>query len=212
MAKCPNCEAPIAWDAGQCSGCKAIFTEESEWKPIGESHEEKERLRQRYRGVHPSLPARDASNPYAPPQANVADAGTELGRTFWVWAITIFYGIGTLWSLLSVFLITTHAIPVDEVSRAYWDKLTLFDHAMTVVNSIVSLCGIGLLFFLRARAVAFLIAGLAISTLGTLYQFVAKDLASALAGPGLVGMAIGFVLWLVIIWYANRLRKGGRLR
>jgi hypothetical protein len=214
MAKCPNCEVQIAWDVSECGACLAVFGGTSEWTPIGESREEKEKLAQHYPGAYASV-ARDAANPYAPPQASVEDAlaAPDQGRPFWVWAITIFYGLGTLWSLLSVFLIATNAITVDEASRAYWDKQSALDHAITVVNSIVSLCSLALLFFMRARAIGFMYAALVISVLTTLYQLAAKDLAAALAGSGgLVGLLIGFVLWIVVIWYANGLRRAGRLR
>jgi hypothetical protein len=212
MAKCPNCEAQLAWDALECQGCRAVFSPGSAWAPVGESREEKQKLRERYPAANADATPRDPSNLYAPPQAAVEDADPDQGRPFWVWAITIFYGLGLLWSLLSTVLIATNAIPVDGPSRTYWDNLTPFDHALSVANALISLCGIVLLFLMRARAVALMLAGLVISVLGTLYHFAAKEFAATLGGSGIAGLLFGFVLWIVVIWYAHRLRTAGRLR
>lgn len=45
MAKCPNCEAIVSWDASICGKCKADFGPESAWRPIPETSEEQKRLK-----------------------------------------------------------------------------------------------------------------------------------------------------------------------
>lgn len=214
MARCPNCGGQISWDAADCTACSAVFGANSAWAPIGESHEEREKLAQRFAGVPSPVPSRDPSNPYAPPQSAVAPAlsPAEEGRTAWVWVITILYGVSTLWSLVSLYLIATNRIPMDDATRAYWQHQSIFDYTISVLNSALSLIALAFFFFMRVRAIAYMLAALVVSVIGTVYQLAAKNIAAVLAGPGLIGLAIGFLLWLAVIWYANRLRKAGRLR
>src|SRR3954452_14879421 len=75
MAKCPNCEVSIAWDAAKCDPCGAVFGDGASWHPKPESRDEREQLKGRY----PSAAIAEgvsaaAGNPYAPPESAVTDA------------------------------------------------------------------------------------------------------------------------------------------
>jgi hypothetical protein len=209
MAKCPTCDAVIEWDARACRICATMFGDGSHWRPIGESRDEKQKLRERHGA--PEVPR--SSNPYAAPEAALDDGADGAdGRPGWVWAITIFFGLGTAWNMVSTVLIVTATMPLDEGGRAYWNSLTIFDHVLTLVNSGVSLAGIVLLFLMRARATTFLMASLVISALSTVYHLFAKNFVAMAGTVGLVSVVVGFLIWTAVVWYAYRLRDAGRLR
>jgi len=60
MAKCPNCDAQLPWDAPSCGKCGAVFSEKtSAWHPIAEGAEESAMLADLYRGRQPAEPSPD---------------------------------------------------------------------------------------------------------------------------------------------------------
>jgi hypothetical protein len=209
MAKCPTCDTEIAWDAPECRICLTVFGDSSQWKPIGESREEKQSLRQRYGGATPG-----PSNPYAPPDASVDDVAIlrSGGRPVWVWLITIVFGIGTAWSIVWMLLVLTNAIPMYAEGGFTWNRLSVGDVVIPLINSSLSLCGLILLFQMRARATAFLTASLVMSVAGAAYSFATKNMVAALGTPGIATMAISYVVWGGVVWYAYHLRSAGRLR
>jgi hypothetical protein len=154
-------------------------------------------------------------DPYTAPQSRVADATVgvaDRARPAWVWAIAIFFGLSTVWTLLSFALIGSGAIPLNAEAKAYYAGLSALDYALAIAGASLNLCGIVLLFLLRAKAPAFLLAALTIGVVNTLYQVATKNLLSAAGGSGSVGMLIGLLLWGVICAYAYRLRRRGVLR
>jgi energy-converting hydrogenase Eha subunit A len=70
MAKCPNCDATIAWDAANCPKCSAKFGKGAAWRPEAESPDEARLLNQGH--VPPE--------PYAP--SGLALANLSLGTAF----------------------------------------------------------------------------------------------------------------------------------
>ena len=210
MAKCPTCDAEIVWDAAECRNCLTVFRDDLQLRPIGQSREEKQKLRERYGGVHPQ----SAGNPYAPPDAPVDDndAQAPQGRPGWVWAITIFFGLGAVWGLIWWLMALANVAPADEATRAYLQTLTVFDYVLPIANTTISLCGLILLFLMRARAPVFLLASLALNVFGVLYSFAVKNIFATFGILGAINMVVGPVIWVLVVWYAYRLRKTGRLR
>jgi hypothetical protein len=67
MAKYPNCDAKIAWDAPRCSACSASFEGESSWRPAPESPDEEQNLSRKY-----------------PPQKPPEPLSSRAGNAFWL--------------------------------------------------------------------------------------------------------------------------------
>jgi hypothetical protein len=154
-------------------------------------------------------------DPYTAPQSSVADVATEPSkprRPVLVWVITIVFGVSAAWTLLSLVLIPTGALPMAPPARAYYDRLSIADYALTIGVTVLNLWGTVLLFLLRRKAVRILAAAVALALLINLYQLVVKRLAPALGAAGAIGMAVGFLLWCAILLYAFRLKAAGVLR
>jgi len=211
MAKCPTCDAQVAWDSAECQICLTVFAGESQRKPIGDSRDEKQKLRERYGEVLPQGP----SNPYAPPDASVDEGSGPIqqGRPALVWVITIVFGFGVIWTLGWLLLVLTNIIPTyDEQGQAAWNRLSLATVIVPLINSSLSLCGLVLLFLMRTKATVFLTASFVLSVAGTAYSFATQNMAAAMGTGGLTTMAISYVLWAGVLWYAYQLRNDGRLR
>jgi hypothetical protein len=162
-----------------------------------------------------------SQDPYAPPKSTVADVGFpqqgKRSRPVLVWLITFFFGLSTVWTLLSLLLVATNAIPTSAIplppaTREYFDRLTVLDHGFSVGLSALNLYGLALLFLMRANAIRVFLAALAASPLMTGYHLVVKGLASAVDGPAGVGMLLGWLLWCGVLLYAYRLNARGILR
>ena len=65
MAKCPNCEAQIAWDAERCPKCPAIFSGDGAWSPLPETIDERRALQQRLPGFANPLAKSPDGLPFA---------------------------------------------------------------------------------------------------------------------------------------------------
>jgi hypothetical protein len=50
MARCPSCDAQIAWEAGECLRCRAVFSATTAWHPVPESPDERQQLERLYPG------------------------------------------------------------------------------------------------------------------------------------------------------------------
>jgi hypothetical protein len=154
-------------------------------------------------------------DPYSAPQSAVADVvpdPSKQRRPLLVWIITIVFGVSAVWTLLSFALISSGVIPLAPPARAYYDRLTVVDYALTIGVTALNLWGIVLLFLLRAKAVRVFVASVALALLINLYQLAIKGLAPALGAAGSIGMAVGFLLWCAILLYAFRLKAAGVLR
>src|SRR5262245_18525523 len=73
-------------------------------------------------------------------------------RPIWVWLISLFFLVSAIWTLLSLYLIWSGAIPLEPAQQAYFDRLTLIDHVLTIVVGVLNLSGAIALFLLRKIA------------------------------------------------------------
>lgn len=62
MARCPNCNARVSWDAAECVACNASFADASAWKVEPENWEERQQLQQRA-AAQAAAPTEQASLP-----------------------------------------------------------------------------------------------------------------------------------------------------
>ena len=70
-----------------------------------------------------------------------------------VWIIFLFYTISSVYSSLSVFLITSGAVDLPPEQQAYVAKFTTFDMVIGYVVSAITVVGAFLLFRLKKAAV-----------------------------------------------------------
>jgi hypothetical protein len=133
-------------------------------------------------------------------------------RPILVWLISAFFFLSAIWTLLSFYLILSGAIPLEPAQKAYFDRLTPLDYALTVATGLLNLAGAVMLFLLRKIALYLFLSAIGLTAVSTLWQAAAKGWVEALGGAGLVGALIGYVLLVVVCIYAWRLSKKGVLQ
>jgi len=129
-----------------------------------------------------------------------------------VWVISIFYFISAGFTILSLALIYSGLAPLRDEQRQYFQSLTAFDHTMTVLIAALNLCGAVFLILLKRPAYRLFRAAFGIAVLVTFYQIIAKHWLSAVEGPGLIGIALGWGVNVAVILYSKRLIVRGVLK
>ncbi|MBT5705818.1 hypothetical protein OAH36_05310 [Verrucomicrobia bacterium] len=136
---------------------------------------------------------------------------SKVKRPVLVWVISIFYLISAGFTILSLVLIYSGLIPVNEVQKAYFDGLTPIDHISTVLIGSLNLLGAVFLFILRKHAFHFFLAGFVAGLMTTTYHIIAKNWIETIGTAGFIGAAIGWGISISIILYSKRLRNRGIL-
>ena len=124
-----------------------------------------------------------------------------------VWVITIFYLLTAGYTLLSYFLIFSGIIAVNEAQQTYFASLGVFDWITTLLIGVLGLSAAISLFMLRKIAVKLFGIALSLNIALTLIQTFRTNWAEALEGPGLIGVIIGLIILVVILFYAKKLDK-----
>ncbi len=132
-------------------------------------------------------------------------------RPGWVWAISIFYFLSAVYTLLSFYLVFSGKIPLDPAQRAYIDQLTMMDHVLTILLGLSNLVGASLLFLLKKESFYFLGFPFVFGVLMTIWHTMTKGFASAIAGSGIVGLLFGWTMVILVLWYIKKLEKDGIL-
>ena len=101
MARCPNCDAKLAWDAAQCAACAAAFAEPGAWRPIPEGWEEARQIEQK------NARAAGATGVSRPKKLRLTsrESLTRIGVGIAAWMIFAVAFLGArvlLWSLVAV--------------------------------------------------------------------------------------------------------------
>lgn len=132
-------------------------------------------------------------------------------RPAWVWAISIFTAFGFLWTLASIYLIRSGALPVSSEVQSFFSHMSWFE---VLLLPFVNLCAAIFLFFLRKIAFyLFLVA----------FVLTAKEHVSLLFGYGttmlapqgaseIIGTFIGLAISAAICMYSWKLTKRNILR
>jgi hypothetical protein len=133
-------------------------------------------------------------------------------RSLWIWAFSIFFFISAGWTLLSLLLIRVGIIGLNPAQQAYFDKLTYFDHGLTLLMALCNFIGaIALLLLRRIARYLFLIA-LVGNFLLVIWHTFTKGWLAAIGGTGLIGAVIGWGLLITICLYSWKLSRSGVLR
>ncbi|HEX9758209.1 MAG TPA: hypothetical protein VGB26_10485 [Nitrospiria bacterium] len=108
-------------------------------------------------------------------------------------------------------MIFSGLISLGPEEQAFFDSLTLFDHALTVLITFLHLLGAIALFLLRKDSF-YVFSGAFVLNMGsTLWQASTKELAEATGGTGVLGIALGLGIGLIICIYVWRLWTKGVL-
>jgi hypothetical protein len=124
-----------------------------------------------------------------------------------VWIIFVFYSLTSLYSVLSVFLITSGAFPLPPAQQAYINRFTTFDMVIGYVVAATTFIGVFLLFRLRKLAVPVLFLALGINVVSSGLFYLKNDPSRVIDASGFLFQAAGAALFLVVCLYARHLAK-----
>jgi hypothetical protein len=141
----------------------------------------------------------------------MADDNLKKKRPGWVWAISIFFFLSAGWTLLSLYLIDTGAIPLSAIQEAYFNSLTGADYGLTIFIGLANLLGAVALFLLRKLAFYLFVTAFGANLILTVWHMVTKGWVAAIGGAGLVGAVIGWVLLAAVCIYSWKLIQRGVL-
>lgn len=129
-----------------------------------------------------------------------------------VWVIFLWYILSPCFTIVSFVMINSGFIPVTPAQSAYFNSLTGFDYAMTVVVVLLTIAGAVAIFLLRKVSFHLFVTALVLSVLATLWNVISKGALAALGSTGFVGVLIGFGILAAVCWYALELRNRGVLK
>jgi hypothetical protein len=154
-----------------------------------------------------------AVNPYAPPQAAVADRQEERpGRPVIVWIITVVFALGVLFDAAgTIGSLIGHPIGGEEPDPTL--VLTSGEYLATLVIDALSLGSVVALFRLRRSALQlFVTAYVATAALVLLECLFRAEYRALFQGRTLIYVAVGWSINLAVLGYVWRLRVREVLR
>jgi len=129
-----------------------------------------------------------------------------------VWIIFLFYTISSVYSSLSVFLITSGAVDLPPEQQAYVAKFTTFDMVIGYVVSAITVVGAFLLFRLKKAAVRTLFLAFGVNLFSSAVFYLRNDPTRVIDPSGLLYQAGGIALFGVVCFYARHLAQNDVLR
>ena len=141
-----------------------------------------------------------------------ANGAPSPGRPAWVWVITVFYVLSIGFSVLSVALLFSGALPLTPAQRTYFANLGPFDYMMSLGLGLLTLTATIFLFALRKVAVPLFAASLFFNLGFSIVHATTTVWARAMGGSGLIGALIGWAILGIVALYARHLRQLGVLR
>lgn len=154
------------------------------------------------------------TNPYeAPKSTTSATAMVDTSkRPGWVWAISILYGLSTIYTPISFYLVYSGALPLTGAQKEYFNSLGMFDWILVAVGSVIMLSAVVSLFLLKRVTIKLWGLAIIVTVLNSIYSMIAKNWLAAMDIPSLVGVVIGFALVVAIFFYTKRLDARGYLK
>ncbi|NDY58643.1 hypothetical protein G3N56_18060 [Desulfovibrio sulfodismutans] len=128
-----------------------------------------------------------------------------------VWIIFLFYAISSIYSILSVFLITSGALDLPPEQQAYVARFTTFDMVIGYIVAAVTIIGVFLLFRLKKAAVPTLFLALGVNVFSSAAFYLKNDPTRVIDPSGLLYQAGGVALFAVVCLYARHLGRHGVL-
>ncbi len=132
-------------------------------------------------------------------------------RPGWVWVISIFFFLSAPLILLSFYLISTGAVPLDAAGEAYFSSLTGLVYGLTIFMGSANLLGATALFLLRKFAFYLFAAAFGANLLLTAWHIATKAWVAEIPGSGPVGALFGLAVGVAVCVYCWRLIQRGVL-
>jgi hypothetical protein len=128
-----------------------------------------------------------------------------------VWIIFLFYSISSIYSALSVFLITSGAFELTPEQQAYVATFTTFDMVIGYVVAAITVVGAFLLFRLKKAAVPALFLALGVNVFSSAVFYLKNDPSTVIDPSGLLYQFGGIALFAIVCFYARFLARHGVL-
>ncbi len=151
------------------------------------------------------------ANPYEPPSTELLDRGSEPRRPLGVWVISLWYGLSAVSGLTITPLAMLGALPASQSQQAYFESLPITHLVQSLAASALTLAFAITFFRLRTISIPILFAVIAVGVVGTAISVTTESWREAVGQFGLVGVAVGWLILLLVLGYAHRLRSHGVL-
>ncbi len=128
-----------------------------------------------------------------------------------VWVVSIGFGASAIWTLLSLFLIQSGQVELNDAQRSYFENLSIVDHGISVGVGALNLAGANSLFLLRRMALPLFVTSCVVSVAYAAWSVYTTNASDVVGGSGLLGGILGYVVLAVVCAYSLRLRCRGIL-
>ena len=147
-------------------------------------------------------------------QVTTAEQETKFKRPGWVWVISFYYVLSVLWSSIALYALSSGGIHVTPEGKQYFASLNMFDYALSVFQSLLSLSAAVMLFLLRKVAYPLFCTAFVVALASILWNVFARNWLAAMKSMrgGLLGALIGMAILFAVCFYTRRLSETGKLR
>jgi hypothetical protein len=132
-------------------------------------------------------------------------------RPLGIWIITAFYFLSAYTLLRSYLLISNGLVPMNDAQRSYFSSISAVNWVIPIISGIVVLVAAASLFLLRRVSLTLFVIGFCLSLLSTLFEALTTNWVKAMAstgnGGGLIGVAVGWIIQIIVLLYINNLVK-----
>jgi len=139
-------------------------------------------------------------------------ADRSSGRPLLVWLISIYFFLSASWTITSLLLIMTGAVPLSPAQKSYFESLNAADYLLTIIGALLSISAAISLFLLRKAAYYLFCASLAFNMAFTIWHIISRHWLSVIGIGGLAGAAVGWLILFAICLYTARLAAQGTLK
>ncbi len=128
-----------------------------------------------------------------------------------VWVVFLFYSLSSVYSIVSVFFITSGVFELTAEQQGYVARFKTFDMVIGYFVAATTLVGAFLLFRLKKAAVPTLFLALVVNVFSTAVFYLRNDPSTVIDPSGLLYQAGGMALFAVVCLYARHLARRGVL-
>lgn len=134
------------------------------------------------------------------------------GRPLLVWLISIYFFLSATWTMFSLVLIKSGAVPLSPAQKTYLESLNGADYLLTIIGALLSVSAAVSLFLMRKAAYYLFCASLAFNMAFTIWHIISRHWLSVIGIGGLAGAAVGWLILFAICLYTARLIAQGTLK
>ncbi|MEF3696183.1 hypothetical protein [Desulfolutivibrio sp.] len=128
-----------------------------------------------------------------------------------VWIVFLFYSLSSVYSIVSVFFITSGVFELNPEQQAYVARFKTFDMVIGYLVAAITLVGAFLLFRLKKAAVPTLFLALGVNVFSSAVFYLRNDPTTVIDPSGLLYQAGGMALFAIVCFYARHLGRHGVL-